>query len=47
MHALHQSGYTGAFNFEVPYTTRNIPAALHDDIISYAYKLGKYLLSLE
>ncbi|MBO4836660.1 MAG: sugar phosphate isomerase/epimerase [Clostridia bacterium] len=47
MHALHRSGYQGAFNFEVPQTTRNIPAVLHDDIIRYACTLGNYLLKLE
>ena len=47
MRAFRESGYEGAFNFEIPQTTRNIPAALHDDIISYAYKLGAYLLGLE
>ena len=47
MHAFKQSGYSGAFNFEVPYTTRNIPAIFHDDVIRYVYKLGNYLLSLE
>lgn len=47
MHAFKHSGYSGAFNFEVPYTTRNIPAIFHDDVIRYVYKLGNYLLSLE
>lgn len=47
MSALRQSGYEGAFSFEVPQTTRNIPAALHDDIIRYAHTLGEYLLQLE
>ena len=47
MHAFKQSGYSSAFNFEVPYTTRNIPAIFHDDVIRYVYKLGTYLLSLE
>ena len=47
MRAMRQSGYDGAFSFEVPQTTRNIPAALHDDVIRYAHTLGEYLLHIE
>ena len=47
MHAFKQSGYSGAFNFELPQTTRNIPAVFHDDVVRYVYKLGNYLLGLE
>ncbi len=47
MPAFRESGYEGAFNFELPQTTRNIPAVFHDDIIRYTYKLGNYLLELK
>ena len=46
MTAFHDIGYAGAFNYEVPEMTRNLPSILHGDIIQYAFKLGNYLLNL-
>jgi sugar phosphate isomerase/epimerase len=46
MRALHEIDYQGAFCYEVHSAFNHVPDALRDDLLCYAVKLGRYLLSL-
>lgn len=43
---LKQMGYCHDFNFEVRFPCRGLPDALQQDMLSYMYKTGIYMLSL-
>jgi L-ribulose-5-phosphate 3-epimerase len=47
MDGLRDSGYSGAFCYEVHNAVRFVPDSLRDQVLRYAVQLGRYLLDLK
>jgi L-ribulose-5-phosphate 3-epimerase len=47
MKGLRDSGYVGAFCYEVHNAVRFVPDSLRDQVLHYAVQLGRYLIGLE
>ena len=46
MAGLRDIGYQGAFCYEAHTSIRLVPDSLRDDLLRYAVKLGRHLMSL-